>query len=85
MHACARLLFDDSDELDPADSEPDDAGFEYIAPVVGRQLGEQNVSRFNIAKLRPFEAVFVDNTDFRMYNWRRCQEIAHLHRLQDQD
>jgi hypothetical protein len=57
-------IFDDPDALDPADSESDEDDFEYIAPVAGRLLGEQHVPRFDIEKLRPFEAVFVDNKDF---------------------
>ena len=57
-------VFDDDNELDPLDSEPEDEELEYISPNIGRELGEQQVPRFDIDKLRPFEAVFVDNKDF---------------------
>ena len=56
-------FFDDDNNLDQADSDSDE-DLEYMAPVAGRQLGEQNVPRFDIKKLRPFEAVFVDNKDY---------------------
>ena len=57
-------IFDDDNELDPCDSEPDEEELEYIAPMIGRELGEQNVPRFDLEKLRPFEAMFVDNKDY---------------------
>ena len=56
--------FDDDNSLDPYDSEQDEEELEYIAPSIGRELGEQNVPRFDLEKLRPFEAVFVDNKDY---------------------
>ena len=37
---------------------------EYGAPVAGRRLGVQSVPRFALDKLRPFEAMFVDNKDY---------------------
>ena len=55
--------FDDDNSLDPYDSEQDEEELEYIAPSIGRELGEQNVPRFDLEKLRPFEAVLVDNKD----------------------
>ena len=57
-------MFDDDNELDPADSEPNEEELEYVSPNIGRELGEQQVPRFDIDKLRPFEAVFVDNKDY---------------------
>ena len=57
-------VFDDDNALDPFDSESDDDEFEYVAPVAGRELGTQNVPRFDLATLQPFEAMFVDNKDF---------------------
>ena len=57
-------VFDDDNDLDPCDSESEDEEFEYVAPVAGRELGEQSVPRFDLEKLRPFEAVFVDNKDY---------------------
>ena len=57
-------IFDDDNELDPANSEPDEEELEYVAPNIGRELGEQQVPRFDIDKLRPFEAIFVDNKDY---------------------
>ena len=58
-------VFDDDNQLNADDSEPgSDDELEYIAPLIGRELGEQNVPRFDIGKLQPFEAMFVDNKDF---------------------
>ena len=58
-------IFDDDNQLDDDDSDPDsDYELEYIAPVIGRELGEQDVPRFDLDKLRPFEAMFIDNKDF---------------------
>ena len=57
-------VFDDNNDLDPFDSETEDEEFEYVAPVAGRELGEQAVPRFDLDKLRPFEAMFVDNKDY---------------------
>ena len=63
-------VFDDDNNLDADDYDPEEPSeliadnLEYIAPVAGRQLGEQNVPRFDLEKLRPFEAVFVDNKDY---------------------
>ena len=57
-------VFDDDNSLDPDDSEPEDDELEYIAPIIGRELGEQNVPRFDLDKLRPFEAMFIDNKDY---------------------
>ena len=57
-------VFDDDNDLDPFDSEPEDEEFEYVAPVAGSELSEQNVPRFDLEKLRPFEAVSVDNKDY---------------------
>lgn len=57
-------VFDDDNSLDPADSEPEEDDLEYISPVIGRELGVQKVPRFDLEKLKPFEAVFVDNKDY---------------------
>ena len=56
-------VFDDDNELDPYESEPEDVDFEYVTQIAGRELGEQGIPRFVLQKLRPFEAVFVDNKD----------------------
>ena len=56
---------DPSDPVD--DSNENITEIEYMAPVVGRALGQQPVpqpSRFELDKLRPFEIMFCDNKDY---------------------
>ena len=63
---CIRVhdpIFDDINELDSDDSEGSHDDLGYIAAVAGRQLGEQNVPRFDIDKLRPFQITVADNKD----------------------
>ena len=57
-------IFDDINELDSDDSEDEHDDLDYVATVAGRQLGEQNVPRFDIDKLRPFEVMFADNKNY---------------------
>ena len=63
-------VFDDDNDPDADDFDPEGApeliadNLEYVAPAAGRQLGEQNVPRFDLDKLKPFEAVFFDNKDY---------------------
>ena len=57
-------VFDGDNELDLYESEPEDDEFEYVAQTAGRELGEHGVPRFDLQKLRLFEAVFVDNKDY---------------------
>ena len=62
-------IFDDDDDLDEADSssDSDSEESEYTAELLGRRLGVQDVPRFDLEKLRPFEAVFIDNKDYPCY------------------
>ena len=56
-------VFDDgtsSDDGTDTDGEADD----FTAEVAGRELGVQNVPRFQLDTLRPWELMFVDNKDY---------------------
>ena len=63
-------VFDDDNDPDADDFDPKGApeliadSLEYVAPVDGRQFGEQNVPKFDPDKLKPFEALIVDNKDY---------------------
>ena len=55
---------DNTDSDNGSDDESNQSGSHYLAPVAGRMMGVQNVPRFDIYKLRPFEVMFCDNKDF---------------------
>ena len=60
-------IYDDDNDLD--DDEPTRRmTLKYISPVVGRVLGQQPVRRYDLATLRPFELMFVDNKDYEQSN-----------------
>ena len=52
-------VFDDDNELDPADSEPNEEELEYVSPNIGRKLGEQQVPRFDIGIATHLTASFI--------------------------
>jgi len=54
-------IYGDSDGSDAEDVEQLTEEIEYVVETAGRELGEQPVSRFDLAKLRPFEVMFSDN------------------------
>ena len=54
---------EDPDNGSDAD-DPNADELDYVAPVAGRMYGVQNVPRFDLDVLRPFEAMFADNKDF---------------------
>ena len=59
-------VYDDDDNDDTSSDEGDESKLEthYVSPVVGRALGAVPVPRFDLAKIRPFEVMFVDNKDY---------------------
>jgi hypothetical protein len=69
VHIPPDETFDDDNHLDDDDSvlDSDNDELEYEAEALGRRLGIQNMPRFDLDKLRPFEAVFVDNKDYPCY------------------
>ena len=59
--------YDDSDHESDDESTDPIKDIEYISPVIGRAMGQQPVPRFDLDKLRPFEAMFADNKDYLRY------------------
>ena len=59
-------VYDDDNNDDTSSDEGNESKLEiqYVSPVAGRALGAVPVPRFDLAKLRPFEVMFVDNKDY---------------------
>ena len=54
--------YGNEDNCSDGDAPADE--YEYTSPAAGRALGEQPVPRYDLARLRPFEVMFVDNKEY---------------------
>ena len=59
-----RMYDDPDDEHDDGDAQGYQEEVEYISETAGRSLGEQPTPRYDLSRLRPFEAMFADNKDY---------------------
>ena len=57
-------VFDDDTSSDNGSDNEEPLGQDYEAPVAGRLMGVQNMPRFDLYKIRPFEILFCANIDY---------------------